>query len=113
MSDLFTPQLTKLRILCHGDEMNNARLIDRSTPRAILDFGERATHADSWEGEAPAGPCVSAAIVGSAGASPSQFHNRTRLHPSVPGATFAMLAALSAVWLVAMSCASSAADDVG
>ena len=55
---------------------------------AVVDFGKIAIHIDCREGEAPAEPCDSATVVRSAGASPSQFHNRTRLHP---------------VWLVAVA----------
>ena len=49
---------------------------------ALTDFGEGIIHVDSWEGKAPAVPCVSASLVSSAGALPSQFHNRTQLQPA-------------------------------
>ena len=48
----------------------------------VADSGKGIIHVDSRDGVAPVEPCASAAVVGSAGASPSQFHNRTQIHPA-------------------------------
>jgi len=49
--------------------------------KEVVDFGESVREVDAREGEAPAEPTTDAETHGSAGASPSQFENRTRRQP--------------------------------
>lgn len=53
-----------------------------STLHPVVDFGESVDHVNTWEGEAPAEPTSDPETHGSAGASPSRFHNRARRHAS-------------------------------
>ncbi len=53
----------------------------------VVDLGVNAIGGDSREGEAPAEPTTNPETHGSAGASPSQFHNRTRQQPVANPAT--------------------------
>ncbi len=55
-----------------------------------MNFRESEITVRFREGEAPAEPPTDAETHGSAGASPSRSHNRTRLHPNpdaAPGST--------------------------